>query len=392
MISLLEEKLKNGDTITKGLNSTMTLGLSRILIRNPKQEIIRETLNSSLRTQARKMSFEELHSSLYALKQAYTGNTSGKDAGLQAKYKQLELDVLQQMKDGGAKTRNVRVLAERLLVVENAFKGNVEAQEVAQGMLTQFNTLFEQNKNSINKTETVDLILRSFARIQEDTNQCSVQVIKALVSHQFGSADALKNTPTGPVIDLFIFLQRPNTRFNWLRQQVMALIQERLKNLPDNQLENYVRRVVNIEDTTPVNDVITVIQGKRILEFLDSQENTSKITPPKIYQLIERIINDSKLSTAASKTEDSFSKLFEKHRIEQNINLVMNKLDNAQITEQFIESLVHSSINLSETPNFYQKIIKRAITQGVPPTKKTQEVEGETATPPVEEAKDENVI
>jgi chorismate mutase len=150
--------------------------------------------------------------------------------------------------------------------------------------------------------------------------------------------------------------------------------------------------VVNIEDTTPVNDVITVIQSKRILEFLDSQENTAKVTPPKMYQLIERIINDSKLSTAASKTDDSFSKLFEKHRIEQNINLVMNKLESANINEQFIESLVHSSINLSETPNFYQKIIKRAITQGVVPTKKAQEVEGETATPPVEEAKDENVV
>ena len=89
------------------------------------------------------MSFEELHSSLYALKQAYTGSTSGKDAGLQAKYKQLELDVLQQMKDGGAKTRNVRILAERLFVVKNSFKNNAEAQEVAKDMLTQFNTLFE---------------------------------------------------------------------------------------------------------------------------------------------------------------------------------------------------------------------------------------------------------
>ena len=87
MVTLLEEKLKNGEAVTKGLNSTMTLGLSRILIRNPKQEIIRETLNSSLKTQARKMSFEELHSSLYALKQAYTGSSSGKDPAQQAKYK-----------------------------------------------------------------------------------------------------------------------------------------------------------------------------------------------------------------------------------------------------------------------------------------------------------------
>ena len=100
----------------------------------------------------------------------------------------------------------------------------------------------------------------------------------------------------------------------------MPLIQERLKKLPDNQVENYVRRVVNIEDTTPVYDVINVIQSKRILEFLDSQENSAKISPPKMYQLIQRIINDSKLSSASSKSDDSFSKLFEKHRIEQNIN------------------------------------------------------------------------
>lgn len=224
LVSLLEEKLKSGDAMTKGLNSTTTLGLSRVLIRNPKQEVIRETLNSSLKTQARKMNFEELHSSLYALKQAYTGSSSGKDAGLQAKYKQLELDVLQQMKDGGAKTRNIRVLAERLFIVENAFKGNTEAQEVAKDMLTQFNTLFEQSKNAISKSETVDLILRAFARIHEENNQNSIQVVKALVNHQFGTADALKNTPTGPIIDLFIFLQRPNTRFNWLRQQLMPML------------------------------------------------------------------------------------------------------------------------------------------------------------------------
>ncbi len=60
----------------------MTLGLSRILIRNPKQEVLRETLNSSIKTQARKMNFEELHSTLYALKQSYTGPNSGKDANL----------------------------------------------------------------------------------------------------------------------------------------------------------------------------------------------------------------------------------------------------------------------------------------------------------------------
>ena len=129
--------------MTKGLNSSTTLGLARVLVRSPKQEVIRETLNSSLKTQARKMSFEELQISMYALKQAYTGPNSGKDPALQAKYKQTELDLLQQMKDGGAKSRNLRILAERILLVENVFKGNTEAQEVAKDIFTQFNTIFD---------------------------------------------------------------------------------------------------------------------------------------------------------------------------------------------------------------------------------------------------------
>ncbi len=44
-----------------------------------------------------------------------------------------------------------------------------------------------------------------------------MQVVKQLVEHFFGTAEAVKNTATGPLIDLLIFLQRPNTRFNWMR-------------------------------------------------------------------------------------------------------------------------------------------------------------------------------
>ena len=85
LVGLLEEKLKTSDQHTKGVSSVMTLGLSRILIRNPKQEVIRETLASTLRTQARKLNFEELHSALYALRSAYNSDKTVKDAGLQAK-------------------------------------------------------------------------------------------------------------------------------------------------------------------------------------------------------------------------------------------------------------------------------------------------------------------
>jgi hypothetical protein len=57
-----------------------------------------------------------------------------------------------------------------------------------------------------------------------------------------------------------------------------------------------------------------------------------------------------------------------------------------------MDSMVHSSVNLCETPNFYYKIIKRAIAFGVPPQRKNQDGESETANPPVEEAKEENVV
>lgn len=74
------------------------------------------------------------------------------------------------MKEGGAKTKNVRVLAERLFLVENSFKGNAEAQEVANDILAAFKSVYEQNKGTISKSETVDLIVRSFARIHEESN------------------------------------------------------------------------------------------------------------------------------------------------------------------------------------------------------------------------------
>lgn len=70
----------------------------------------------------------------------------------------------------------------------------------------------------------------------------------------------------------------------------------------------------------------------------------------------------------------------------------MNKVTDGQITEPLIESLIHCSVNLTETPNFFSKVIKRVIVQGIPPAKKTQEVDVETATPAVEEAKDINVV
>jgi hypothetical protein len=114
----------------------------------------------------------------------------------------------------------------------------------------------------------VDLLLRCFARLTEDKTKYSEQVIKSLIDHHFGSEEALKKSPTGPLLDLLIFLQRPYARFNQMRNQLMPLLGERLKKLPESQVENYIRRVVNLEDTTPITDTLNVTQAKRVLDFI----------------------------------------------------------------------------------------------------------------------------
>jgi len=103
LIKLLEEKLKES-TSQKGVAPVHILGLSQILIRQPGSEAVREALTTSVKSHVRKLNFDELHSSLYALKNSYTSNKQ--DASLQAKYKQFELDLLAILKESGGKTRN----------------------------------------------------------------------------------------------------------------------------------------------------------------------------------------------------------------------------------------------------------------------------------------------
>lgn len=67
----------------------------------------------------------------------------------------------------------------------------------------------------------------------------------------------------------------------------------------------------------------------------------------------------------------SYSKLFEKHRIEGNINALLNKIPKEEglVTENFIESLIFQNSNLSEVPSFFVKTLKNVISNGVPQTK-----------------------
>jgi hypothetical protein len=55
------------------------------------------------------------------------------------------------MKEGGAKTKNLRILAERIMFLENEFKGNNDAKELAQEIYAQFKDQYAKNPNGINK-------------------------------------------------------------------------------------------------------------------------------------------------------------------------------------------------------------------------------------------------
>jgi hypothetical protein len=92
------------------------------------------------------------------------------------------------------------------------------------------------------------------------------------------------------------------------------------------------------------------------------------MSPPLLYTLVHNIITDAKLSVRNMPNDVSFSKLFEKHRIEGNINALLNKIpkEEGQVTENFIEALFFQNANLPEVPSYFIKTLKNVISNGVP--------------------------
>jgi hypothetical protein len=89
----------------------LILPLARILIRHSNSVPIRTHLENGIKKYARKLNFEELYITLYSLSAAYKN-----DAVQISKFKQIELDVLAQLK--AAKTKNLRILAERVILLD----------------------------------------------------------------------------------------------------------------------------------------------------------------------------------------------------------------------------------------------------------------------------------
>jgi hypothetical protein len=92
------------------------------------------------------------------------------------------------------------------------------------------------------------LILRAHSRVSD--GGLSSVLINDLVNKYLATTEALKQTPLGSVLDLLIYLQRPTRKNKEIRNSLTTLINERTCNLSTKGLELYIRRLINIEDTT----------------------------------------------------------------------------------------------------------------------------------------------
>lgn len=101
-------------------------------------------------------------------------------------------------------------------------------------------------------------------------------------------------------MDLSIFLQQSNKKIKWLRQTITPLIQERIAALSSQQLEVYVRKIINLETTTPNNAPLQAVQAKNLIEILSTHPQIGGVQSYLIYQLAMRIVKDAKTSGQGS--------------------------------------------------------------------------------------------
>jgi hypothetical protein len=226
----------------------------------------------------------------------------------------------------------------------------------------------------LSKNDAIDLLVRSHSRTYSTSESNTHAIFKLVIENHLLNPENFKNITLSSLIDLLIYFQRPDKRINEFRSKIIPLIEDRTRTLTQGYLQNYIRRVINITDVVPSFENLTVVQSRNILEFLAAQENIKNMTPPLLYTLVHSIITDAKLSVRNMPNDVSFSKLFEKHRIEGNINALLNKIpkEEGQVTENFIEALFFQNANLPEVPSYFIKTLKNVISNGIPTNAKTE--------------------
>lgn len=225
---------------------------------------MRTIVTNSILKYSKKLNFEEFQSAMYSVKHslAILGQTGD------LKFKQFELDLFKDLQATATKSKNVKLLVERVFFLDSNYKSNTDAIALQKELQTVFLELYNRQPGLINKRDAAALLIKGYARVQ-DPKETSREIIETIVDKTFGSEEQLKHTPSHVMMDLLTFLQRPSRRISFLREKLMPQLIEKMKNVSTNVLETYIRRIINLEDTTPINTIISIVQAKNIFEFLE---------------------------------------------------------------------------------------------------------------------------
>ena len=100
-----------------------------------------------------------------------------------------------------------------MLILDNSFRDNKDAHELSKEIFTQFKDVFEKKPQALNRSDAVDLLVRSFDRTNftgADSN--SQQLIQMVAESHLMNPETFKNLSQTNVLDLMIFFQRPQRR------------------------------------------------------------------------------------------------------------------------------------------------------------------------------------
>jgi hypothetical protein len=92
---------------------------------------------------------------------------------------------LSSLKDGGVQSQNLRVIAERIFILDNSFRGSKDAIDLSNEYLNQFKTVFSQKPQALTKNESIDLVVHAHAKTYSGAESNSNAILKIIFDKHF---------------------------------------------------------------------------------------------------------------------------------------------------------------------------------------------------------------
>eukprot|EP00347_Sterkiella_histriomuscorum_P010629 403375536 len=326
LVGILESKIE--PSITK-LHSSNIGNLTKILIRQQESSVLQQAVKTILVNYTSKVSFPEFKLAIIALRKLPT----------------QELDELHiKLGDNLVNTKKQYAQGVAEAVMQIDLLRNRDPFVEGQKALIE---RFKANLKSLNRNDAVTLISQ-YTQMSTPSQQ-STDIAKEIMDTVFGPEN-LSKVQTYAALDLLISLQtHSSVASKWLRSEHIQRLREQLKELPQNQIERYIKRVINHDED------MSLISFKNILEFLNSQSNLEKVPSFYKYALFQKI--------TSSLRQDSLNSLAEKLKLPQIMNEFISHTDPKQVvpTSLFFDLLKMSSTYLPDIPNFFEKSFKNIV-------------------------------